>query len=205
LPPPVFFGVKAPERRAAVKAVLDDFASSATPTSVVQLVDVLWQYPEREMQYTAMDVVKKTERLWTQACGREGEEAATAVRECLVRCCRDRPWWDTIDYLSSQGWGPLARAHPEVTGDILRLWVDSEHVWERRVAILFQLHFKDATDGALLFATIRRRAGDEEFWIRKAIGWALRTYRRVNPESVDTFLAQESHMLSNLSLAEARK
>lgn len=105
----------------------------------------------------------------------------------------------------SQGFGPLYRAHPEAAEATLKAWVDSENVWERRTTILFQLRYGSNTDEEWLFDIIRRRAQDEEFWIQKAIGWALRTYRRVSPGSVDSFLKEMEDELSSLALREARK
>jgi DNA alkylation repair enzyme len=110
--------------------------------------------------------------------------------------------------MSRQGFGPLSKAHPECCLPLLKRWSDSEDMWERRVAILFQLRYGDGTDEAFLFDTIRKACSSnlrDEFFIQKAIGWALRTYRRSSPSSVDTFVEQESANLSKLSVREARK
>lgn len=82
-----------------MKPTLDRFAKAASVDTVVLFVDRLWDCPHRDMQYVAMDVLKKTQRVWAVADGREGD--AEALLKCLVRCARDRPWWDTIDILST--------------------------------------------------------------------------------------------------------
>lgn len=88
-------------------------------------------------------------------------------------------------------------------------WAEDDHLWLRRTAILHQLGCKDDTDSELLAATIEpnlatSRFGDQ-FWIRKAIGWALRQYAREDPEAVRAFLADHEDELSGLAKREARK
>lgn len=198
-----YFGVSSPHRRAAVKPVLQSFVRVATPQSVVAVIDALWsQYSEREMPYTALDIMIETQRMWTAP---SAADCAPLLRDCFLRCMGKLPWWDTIDILASNGWGPLALAHPLAVRETLDRFVDSSNVWERRVAILHQLKYKERTDEKLLFDIIRRRELDKEFWIRKAIGWALRTYRRTAKERVEQFVEQEKELLSPLSIREALK
>lgn len=113
-----------------------------------------------------------------------------------------------ILFIRRQGFGPLYLAHPSACRPVMHDWSDSENMWERRVSILFQLLFKKATDEAFLFEVIRKSCSSNlsnEFFIQKAIGWSLRTYRRTSPASVDIFIATEESKLSKLSLREARK
>jgi 3-methyladenine DNA glycosylase AlkD len=78
-------------------------------------------------------------------------------------------------------------------------------MWMRRTALLAQLRHKTATDEAMLFDFCRRRAHEKEFFIRKAIGWALREYARVNPGAVRSFLSENEAYLSGLSRREAAR
>lgn len=87
-------------------------------------------------------------------------------------------------------------------------WSDSENMWERRVSIIYQLLHKQETDEGFLFEAIRKGCASSlrnEFFIQKAIGWALRTYRRTAPVAVDDFIRAEEGRLSKLSLREARR
>lgn len=193
----------ATKRRPAVKSIINEFARMATPEAVIAVIDLLWtQYSEREMAYTAMDIMTRTQPQWTAPTA---VDFAPSMRDCLSRCMSNRPWWDTIDCLASNGWGPLALAHPDAVRSTLDAFIDSANVWERRVAILYQLRYKDRTDEQILFGTIKRRASDEEFWIRKAIGWALREYRKTAKHRVDAFVEAERSCLSKLSIREALK
>ena len=83
--------------------------------------------------------------------------------------------------------------------------IDSDNDWLARVAIIHQLRFKGDTDRERLFAYCARRAGDSEFFIRKAIGWALREYAKTAPEAVRAFVDEHEAVLSSLSKREARK
>jgi len=67
-------------------------------------------------------------------------------------------------------------------------WSKSEDIWQNRVAILFQLNYKEQTDHQLLFEVIKRLKGKKEFFIQKAIGWSLRQYYRTSPEAVAKFI-----------------
>jgi 3-methyladenine DNA glycosylase AlkD len=88
---------------------------------------------------------------------------------------------------------------------LVRRWLDDEVMWLRRTAIISQLNHKAATDTALLFDGCAARAHETEFFIRKAIGWALRQYARTDPDAVRRFVRQHEKELSGLSKREALK
>lgn len=115
-----------------------------------------------------------------------------------------KSWWDTVDELATHVAGPLVAAHPELRS-VMDRWVTSESIWLARVAILHQERWKERTDADLLFTYCLRRAGEREFFIRKAIGWALRSYARTAPEAVAGFLAAHGDELSGLSPREAER
>ncbi|MET0469228.1 MAG: DNA alkylation repair protein [Aeromicrobium sp.] len=112
-------------------------------------------------------------------------------------------WWDHVDGLTPRI-SDLHDAHPDETAETVRRWSTSDDVWLRRLAILSQLGRKDRLDTALLTEVIEPNIADDEFFVRKAIGWALRQHARIDPGWVRTFVADHPG-LSNLSRREALK
>ena len=113
-------------------------------------------------------------------------------------------WWDYVDAIAGRALGVLLAAHPEPTGALLRDWAVCDNIWKRRSAILAQLRSKQATDTRLLTDAIEPSIGEQEFFLRKGIGWALREYSKTNPEWVAAFV--DTHAgLSRLSRREALK
>jgi 3-methyladenine DNA glycosylase AlkD len=98
----------------------------------------------------------------------------------------------------------MVRAHPELLATLDR-WIDADDFWLARVAILHQLRFAADTDADRLFRYSTHRAGDAEFFIRKAIGWALREYAKTAPDEVRSWVALHEVQLSGLSRREALK
>jgi len=153
--------------------------------------------------------------LWRTAGFREERYAAQAlmalrplrgrldmldVHEEMVRT---GAWWDHVDEVAHR-LADLLDTHPAELAVELRVWADDEDFWIRRVAIIAQLQRKDATDRALLADAIEPNIADPEFFIRKAIGWALRDFARTDPEWVRAFV--DAHpALSSLSRREALK
>src|SRR5262249_25589456 len=115
-----------------------------------------------------------------------------------------KSWWDTVDTLASDTVGPMVRNHPELLSTMDE-WVRDDNLWIARTAILHQLSYKEDTDADRLFRYCLAQAGHRDFFIRKAIGWALRQYAHTNPEAVRAFLAGHGDLLSPLSVREAGK
>lgn len=126
----------------------------------------------------------------------------TPARLPLVeRLVREGAWWDLVDELAAHALGPVLLHHRvEVTAEVRR-WGEDPNLWVRRAAILAQLQHRAAT--ALLLGLIAHNAGDSDFFMRKAIGWALRQHARVDPEAVRRWC--DSLPLSPLSRREALK
>lgn len=114
-------------------------------------------------------------------------------------------WWDLVDPLAAYGVGGLLAAHPAPMKAAMRAWARDPNLWKRRTAILSQLQRKEQTDRALLFACIEPSLGSKEFFLRKAIGWALRQYARVEPDEVVRYVRAHAGKLSGLSKREALK
>uniref|UniRef100_Q47CF9 DNA-7-methylguanine glycosylase n=1 Tax=Dechloromonas aromatica (strain RCB) TaxID=159087 RepID=Q47CF9_DECAR len=182
-----FLGIQTPPRRQATLPLIRAFHGN-----LIEAAQALWALPQREYQYVAIDLLRHHSKSL-------GSEQLPALEE-LVRC---NSWWDTVDGLAVTIGGIVFR-QPELACrmDIL---ITSPDLWLRRVALLHQLEWKERTDQARLFDYCRQCANEKDFFIRKAIGWALRQYARTNPEAVRSFLATHGKNLSGLSFREASK
>ncbi len=115
-----------------------------------------------------------------------------------------KSWWDTVDLLAANVVGPLVAATPALRSEMDR-WLVSDDLWLARSALLHQLKWKGDTDADWLFAACLTRAGDTEFFLRKAIGWALREYSKTDAAAVRRFVSDHDAELSGLSKREALK
>jgi len=113
-------------------------------------------------------------------------------------------WWDHVDELAAVI-GELLRKHPKRIRPVMRRWSTDANVWKRRVSIICQLRFKGDTDLELLYRNIEPNLADREFFIRKAIGWALRQYAWTDPKEVARYVRGHEAQLSGLSRREALK
>lgn len=114
-------------------------------------------------------------------------------------------WWDYVDLIASRRVGPILASHPRPMTALMKRWSRDANMWKRRTAILAQLGFKDRTDLKLLYACIEPNLDDREFFIRKAIGWALRQYAWTNPREVARYVRAHGDRLAPLSRREAVK
>ena len=114
-------------------------------------------------------------------------------------------WWDYVDSIASHRLGELLRLYPVEMRRVLRKWAKSEDMWKRRSAILAQLGFKTDTDLDLLYDCIRPSIQEKEFFLRKAIGWALRQFAKTDAKEVSRYVAEHEGRLSPLSKREALK
>jgi len=118
---------------------------------------------------------------------------------------RSGAWWDYVDSIASHRLGELLRLYPAEMRTVLRKWAKSDDMWKRRSAILAQLGFKADTDLKLLYDCIHPSIGDKEFFLRKAIGWALRQFAKTDAKEVSRYVAEHEAHLSPLSRREALK
>ncbi len=112
-------------------------------------------------------------------------------------------WWDSVDSISSQLIAPFFQKYPALVPPVTEQWMNSDNIWLQRVCLIFQLSYKSKTDTALLSNYCLRLAHSKEFFIAKAIGWALRQYARTDADWVKTFIA--THTVQPLSKREALK
>jgi 3-methyladenine DNA glycosylase AlkD len=113
-------------------------------------------------------------------------------------------WWDYVDSIA-QVVGELLRLHPKEIRPVLRAWSTDTNLWKRRVSIICQVSFKRDTDLRLLYANIEPNLADRDFFIRKAIGWALRAYAWTDPKEIARYVRTHEAELSGLSRREALK
>ena len=113
-------------------------------------------------------------------------------------------WWDHVDEVAHLI-GDMLRAHQRELRPVMRSWSTDANMWKRRVAIICQISFKERTDLRLLYANIEPNLADREFFIRKAIGWALRSYAWTDPAEVARYVRENESRLSGLSRREALK
>ncbi len=186
-----FFGIKTPLRDEIVKPYLKDH-SLKNFSDLDQVIKALWELPEREMQYFAIDTFFSHKKLWSQS-------SIKLIEYCIVQ----KSWWDTVDGIVGDWLGTYFNMFSEQTFLITSQWNKSNNIWLQRSSILFQKSYKKNTDTALLTSYILHLKDSKEFFIRKAIGWALREYSKTNPEWVISFVA--NNKLSPLSEKEALK
>jgi 3-methyladenine DNA glycosylase AlkD len=157
--------------------------------------------------------------LWDEASFREERYAALALvgwlrykrfrtMEALPlfeRLIVDGAWWDLVDGLATHEIGDLLRGNPATMPDILLGWSVGLDPWLRRTSIICQVGFKQATDWDLLYACIEPNLSERGFFLRKAIGWALREYAKAAPDEVRRYVAAHQSQLSGLRRREALK
>jgi 3-methyladenine DNA glycosylase AlkD len=148
--------------------------------------------PEREFQYVAMEYVKLAKKSW--------DARLPALCEQWVG---EESWWDVVDFLAPQILGPYFLQFPAERDVWIQRWMNSGNFWLQRFCLVFSLGYKKKTDTVLLAATIQALSSSKEFFIQKAIGWALRQYARTDPEWVLDFV--EDNALAPLSKREALK
>jgi 3-methyladenine DNA glycosylase AlkD len=180
-----YLGIKTPQRVALLKEFYSEYGLPKV-TELDPILRDLWSLPQREFQYTAVGLL---DRLSNQL-----PHSFTDTIEYLIIT---KSWWDTVDSIASGTVGTHFKRHPAVKKKYLATWRRSGNLWLRRTTILFQLAYKEETDFDLLCDIIRENLDSDEFFINKAIGWALRQYARTDPKSVKNFVkATELHPLS---------
>lgn len=186
-----FLGIKKPERVQIEKEFFKKTGILKEPF-YPEFVKELWNLPEREYQYTALTYIEKS----LKKLGKEHVK----LMEFLIT---EKSWWDTVDMLAQKAVGKIAADDPEIIPVTIEEWAGSHHLWLRRTAILFQLKYKEKTNEELLYRYIKMNAESKEFFIQKAICWALREYSKTNPDSVRHFI--ENNRLAPLSVREGSK
>lgn len=188
-----FLGVQATARRGLARAVKRAFPI-ADRADYEAAVTELWALPHREGKYMAIAVA--------QLAPAHVTPASLPLYERMIR---EGAWWDFVDEIAQHLVGAVVLAHPRQAWPVMDAWIDDPDMWIRRTAILCQNRHQQRTDAQRLFRYCLARAGETEFFIRKAIGWALRQYSYTDADAVRDFLRRHGASLSGLSMREAGK
>jgi len=187
-----FLGIKSPVRKSLLKNVINEHKEEVS-TNCRMIALQLYDLPEREFHYSAMEIIAKFLK------NRYEIEDNILIEKMI--CTHSH--WDTVDFITKKILGNYLLCHLEKRDQIITSFSKSDNMWLNRSAILFQLGYKEKTNSTILFNLCKTHAVSNEFFIRKAIGWALREYAKVDPVSVKEFV--KTHELSNLSQKEALK
>lgn len=189
-----FLGVQAVPRRAALRKVFAEHRLESAPEWRKAVLS-LWREAEyREERYAAIELsghhfYRRFQTLYT----------VPMYEEMIVTGA----WWDLVDELATHRMGGLLTTYPDSMRPLMLEWAHGEDLWKRRTAILCQNRLKERTDTALLYACIEPSLSDNDFFARKAIGWALREYAKTNPDEVIRYVKAKG--ISGLSRREALK
>ncbi|KST88439.1 DNA alkylation repair protein [Lactococcus lactis] len=201
-----FIGLKTPERRLLAK----DFLKEKKGDKQIdwELVFEFWNLPEREFQYLALDYLHQMKK-WLIFDDMEKIKKLTVSKS----------WWDTVDALDELVGHLLLTGRKQATENdsiayeqvktLVKEWAQAENFWIRRIAIDCQLSFKNQTDLELLSYNIEKNllgsSFADEFFITKAIGWALRDLAKTNSAWVIKFIEEHENKMAKLSIREASK
>lgn len=185
-----FLGLKTPERKEQSQPLFE--ASKVLDMMTLrQWISNLYAREYREYQYVAIDLADKNLKKF------KFEDMVF-----LSQFVAQKSWWDSVDSLRAV-FGRYIKRHPDEKTAVFELFYQSSNMWERRVSLNLQLMEKQYTDQKMLTDAILFDRATDEFFIQKAIGWALRQYSKTDPAWVIEFL--NSYQLSNLAIREASK
>lgn len=185
-----FYGVMAKPRRVIFNKMVKVVG---VPTNVLEMAKSFFQEEQRELHVCGQELLVKGKKQWDDLRLKDFEWFIV-----------NKSWWDTVDYLASNVVGMFMLKHAEDADfSTLDAWNASDNLWLQRTSILFQLKYKDKTDVDLLTKYIEPHIEQKEFFIKKAIGWALREYSKTDPQWVEEFVL--SHSLQALSKKEAMR
>ena len=186
-----FLGVKTPARRELSRELMKQ-SKEFTERELIKLCKELWAQPEREFQYVACDLLtKNAKRL-----------SPTYVKRDAMWFITHKSWWDTVDSVRKSVEVVVA-TNPDLDA-VMYDWIESKNIWLVRSALIHQLTLGDKTNARRLFEFCERKATDSEFFVAKAIGWALRSYSYTDPKAVTKFIKAHPE-LSPLAKREGLK
>lgn len=185
-----FYGIKTKLRRDLLKETVVNNKDEVS-TNVRAISKELFNSKYRELHHCGVELFEKHLK-------KKYQKADINQIEYFIIT---NSWWDTVDFIAKQILGAYLKQFPEETEVVISKFSASKNMWLNRSAILFQLGYKNQTDEALFYKLCLEHRHSDEFFIQKAIGWALREYGKTNPESVLNFV--KSNSLKPLSEREA--
>jgi 3-methyladenine DNA glycosylase AlkD len=188
-------GISAPDMRAIAKRVIADHHLASCAEWRAAVLE-LWRGAHfREERYAAIELL---------ANRRHKDCRTPEVLPLYEEMITTGAWWDYVDEIAHHV-ANLLRSHPQEMKPVMRAWSTDKDLWKRRVSIICQISFKRDTDLDLLYSNIQPNLSERNFFIRKAIGWALRAYAWTDPAEVERYVTQNEARLSGLSKREALK
>lgn len=187
-----FFGIKTTDRRLIFKTIWKENQQEVTenPRAIAW---ELFNKPQRELQYCAIEIlIKELKKKYKK-------EDIQLIEKLIIT----NSWWDSVDVITKYILGEYLLEHPLETEKVIERFSNSDNMWLNRSAILFQLGYKQKTNFDLLKSECEKHKNSNEFFIQKAIGWALREYTKTNPEAVRNYV--DNTNLKKLSQKEAKK
>ena len=185
-----FLGVRGTTRTEIYKKYFPD--TRKTKNIDWDFVESCWNKEEREFQYVVVYYLKAMQKFLKR-------EDISKLKYLIVT----KSWWDTVDLLAKVVGSLVIRI--EGYDQIMLEWSKDSNIWLKRVAILYQLSLKEKVDEIILDKILVNNLGDNEFFINKAVGWALRDYSKYNPECAREFIKKNKDNMANLSIREASK
>ena len=191
-----YHGITSPQLKNQLRPVLAAFPPSGRGVWEAT-VRALWDgATHREERYAATAYARhRAARPWLDP------DALDLMRHLIVTGA----WWDHVDEVATHLVREILVAYPADSSRVIHDWARDDDLWLRRAAVICQVGLKDRTDLQLLDATIAANLDDPSFWLRKAIGWALRDQARTNPDWVREQVERFGDQLSALSRREALK
>jgi len=187
-----FFGIKSAHRKQLLKEVINRNKTELSESSRKIILE-LYKLPQREVHYCAMEIMAKYLK------SKFILEDIRLIKKLILT----HSHWDTVDFIAKHILGNFLLQFPNQKGEVITGFSNSNNMWLNRSAILFQLGYKNKTNSTILFRECKKHSKSEEFFIQKAIGWALREYAKTNPDDVKDFV--NSNQLAPLSKREALK
>ena len=187
-----FFGIKTEQRRQIFKDIWKE-NQVEVEKNPREIALKLFSKTERELQYCAIEILIK------QLEGNYKKDDILLIEKLLIT----NSWWDSVDTIAKNILGEYLLEYPLETEKVIGRFSNSENMWLNRSAILFQLGYKGKTNFDLLKSECEKHKNSNEFFIQKAIGWALREYGKTNPVAVRSFVVSTN--LKTLSKKEALK
>ncbi|MBQ4821614.1 DNA alkylation repair protein [Aquimarina sp. MMG016] len=188
-----YYGIKAPKRKILLKETINEFKGELTRDNVIKVSNTLYQDLHRELHYCAIEIVDRFLR----------KKYTVNDIQFIEKLIVTNSWWDSVDFIAKHILGNYLLQHPDQIQEVISKFSSSKNMWLNRSAILFQLGYKEKTDAQLLFSLCEKHKSSDDFFIKKAIGWALREYSKVNPEAILSFVSKTK--LKPLSEREALK
>lgn len=185
-----FYGIKTPQRRLLLKNISEDFKNEIK-TNFREICLNLYEQPQRELHYCAIDILVKQLK----------NKFVLKDIDLIYKLLTTHSWWDSVDVVSKYLLGGYLLQFQNEKLSIIERFSNANNMWLNRSAIIFQLGYKKNTDFELLKSECEKHKTSNEFFIQKAIGWALREYATYNPHAVLEYV--ENTNLKKLSQKEA--